>query len=54
MLTLDHVRTMRVLMARATLKGDEVPAYNELQAALDSLEKMLSAPPPFPPIEAES
>jgi hypothetical protein len=48
MLTLDHVRTMRVLMARASLKGEEVPAYNELHAALEQLEKMLSAPPPSP------
>jgi hypothetical protein len=48
MLTLDHVRTMRVLMARAPLKGDEVPAFNDLNNALDQLERLLSASPPAP------
>jgi hypothetical protein len=49
MLTLEHVRTIRVLMARASLKGDEVPAFSAALAALEALDKMLSSPPPSPP-----
>jgi hypothetical protein len=37
-LTLEQINAIRVLIARATLKGDEVPTYNEVVAALSAEE----------------
>jgi hypothetical protein len=41
MLTLEQINAIRVLIARATLKGDEVPTYNEVVAALAKEEYKL-------------
>jgi hypothetical protein len=51
MLTLELIRNIRAFITRATLKGEEVPAFNEAMAALADEETRLCTPPPLPPPE---
>jgi hypothetical protein len=53
MLTPAIIANVRAFMQRVPLKGEEVPAYNEIMAALATEEQLLTRPLTEAPVASE-